>query len=115
MSLETYRLLHIGGLLCVFLGLGGVLLQSQPGKSNRMGMILHGIGMALMLFAGFGALYRNRIGFPWPAWIWGKLATWLFIAALPSMHKRGAIPTNLAWIVAIALGVTGAYLAVAKP
>ena len=115
MSLETYRLLHMGGLFCVFLGLGGILLQSQGGKSSRMGMILHGIGMALMLFAGFGTLYLLGTPFPWPLWVWGKLVVWLLIGTLPSMHKRGVIPTNLAWVVAIGFGVAGAYLAMFKP
>ena len=114
MSLETYRLLHITGMFVLFLGLGGILLKSE-GKSNRMGMILHGSGMVLMLVAGFGAAARVAPGFPWPMWIWGKLVVWLLIGALPSMHKRGVVPTNIAWIVAIALGVGAAALALHKP
>ena len=115
MSLDTYRFLHMCGLFLLFLGLGGVLLQSQGGKSNRMGTILHGIGLVLMLFAGFGTLARMGTEFPWPLWVWGKLVVWLLIGSLPAMHKRGVIPTKLAWIVAIGFGAAAAYLAIFQP
>jgi hypothetical protein len=77
--------------------------------------MLHGIGMALMLFAGFGAISRLGLDFPWPLWLWGKLTAWLLLGALPSMHKRGVVPTNIAWLVALGLGAGAAYLAFFQP
>ena len=114
MSIETYRLLHISGLLFLFLGLGAILLPAQGG-SNKMGTMMHGIGMVLMLFAGFGAITKGGISFPWPLWVWGKLIIWVLIGILPSMHKRNVIPAKVTWIVAIGFGVTAAYLAFFKP
>ena len=62
MSYELYKVLHVLGLSLVVLSLGGILHHVINGGSKvsdtfRKGtMITHGIGLLLLLVAGFGML-----------------------------------------------------------
>ena len=112
MTYETYKILHIVGLLLVFLGLGGQLVGSGSGKFPA---VLHGLGMVVLLVAGFGLLARLGASWPWAGWVWGKVVVWLVIGALPALHKKKVLPDQIAWIAAVAIGGAAAWLAIAKP
>ncbi len=47
MPYETYKLLHVVGLLLLFLGMGGLLLGAGSGRdpAPRSTAILHGVGL----------------------------------------------------------------------
>lgn len=120
MSAETYKIIHVVGLILLFMALGSTLLESRaPGqKPPRAAMILHGIGLLLMLVAGFGLLARTGItSFPWPIWVFVKFGVWVLLAALPIVVRKGLLPTAAGWIAAAALGGTAAWigLATVKP
>jgi hypothetical protein len=118
---ETYKLLHLVGLILVFLGFGGLLLGSRDADADappsRMAMILHGVGMLVMLVAGFGVLARMSISWswPWPGWVFAKFGAWLLIGALPVLYKRRLVPPIVVLVIAIAIGVTAAWIAINKP
>jgi hypothetical protein len=114
---ETYKLLHLVGLILVFLGFGGLLLGSRDADAppSRMAMILHGVGMLVMLVAGFGVLARMSISWPWPGWVFAKFGAWLLIGALPVLYKRRLVPSIVVLVFAIAIGATAAWIAINKP
>ena len=117
MPYETYKLLHVVGLLLLFLGMGGQLLRSgsEPERAPKSTTILHGVGLLAMLVGGFGMMARLGIQWPWPGWLIAKLGVWLAIGALPVGVRRQLLPSGLAWLVAAVLGALAAWLAISKP
>jgi hypothetical protein len=122
MTYELYKLVHLSGLILLFLGLGATLTAgrapSAPGR--KIGLGLHGLGLLALLVAGFGMHARLYENVPpdvtrWPLWFFGKLGAWVLIAVLPVLVKRGVVPVALGWLLAIALGVAAAWLVLEKP
>lgn len=119
MSYQFYKLFHILGILLAFGALSGFALHAANGgtkDSNRMraaaGMA-HGIGLLIVLVAGFGLLARLDLGFS--GWVWAKLLIWLLFGAgiaLPYRKPEWAKALFFVWPV---LGAVGAYLAINKP
>ena len=117
MPYETYKLMHVVGLLLLFLGMGGQLLGagSERGQAPKATAILHAVGLLAMLVGGFGMMARLGVQWPWPGWLITKLGVWLTIGALPVGVRRQLIPHHLAWFVAAVLGGFAAWLAISKP
>jgi hypothetical protein len=106
----AYKVLHLVGVMALFMGLGMGLLTDSSGR--KPGAMWHGIGLAVILVAGFGLLAKLKLGFP--VWIIVKLVIWLLLGALPVLAKRGVVPVMAAWIIALVLGLGAAYLGVYK-
>jgi hypothetical protein len=121
MSLVTYKIIHILGLLLLFQSLGASIFSrlSNPegteGHSNRMLMAMHGIGLFLMLLGGFGMLARLEIGFPFPVWTWMKIVVWLLLGAAPVLVKRRPERARIWWSLIFILGAFAAFLGLYKP
>jgi hypothetical protein len=114
MSLAAYKVIHIFGVLLVFAGLGAMLGE---GSRRRLASASHGIGLLIVLIAGFGALARLGLSGPgsWPLWIWLKLAIWLLLGAAMTVGKRSPAAARALWWVVPVLGAAAAYLALFKP
>jgi len=117
---QLYKLIHLVGVLMLFLSVGGLILfatQSGDRKHPWRKVLLatHGIGIILVLVAGFGLLARIGIFWPWPGWVAVKVAVWLIFAALPAIIARNPSLTKILWWTAVALGALAAYLAGYKP
>ncbi len=120
LPLEFYRWLHIVSLLLVFIGLVGLVISRVSGatsnkKQDRLLGHIHGIGLTLMLIAGFGAMARLGYMTAWPWWIYAKLVLWLYFGGSAALAKRKAhlAPALLAsWVILAGLG---AYLGIFKP
>lgn len=112
MSPEIYRLLHVTGVLLLFLGLGG-MFASEPGKGSKLFPALHGIGLLVMLVCGIGFAHKSGLG--WPSWLIAKIACWVVVGAAPVLVKRGVLPRALGILLVIAVGGAAAWLAHAKP
>ena len=118
MSEQFYKVIHFLGLFMVFSGLGGQFLQSlnandpkqQPGK--RWAAILHGVGLVLVLVAGFGLLAKLHI--PLQGWVLVKLLIWLVIGGIGALAARKKEAAGPLWIITLALGALAAYLALTK-
>lgn len=114
MSPDTYRLLHVVGVLALFLGLGGVLVTAgEGGKAPKLYLMLHGIGLLVMLVCGIG--FVHKAGLAWENWLFAKIACWVLIGAVPVLVRRGVLPRTVALVVVLALGTTAAWLARAHP
>ena len=117
MPCEIYKVLHVIGLLLLFLGMGGQLFSadSERGRSPKITTILHGVGLLAMLVGGFGMMARLGIQWPWPGWLIAKLGVWLLIGAFPVAVRRQLVPYGAAWLMAAVLGAVAAWLAIIKP
>ncbi|MEW6056635.1 MAG: hypothetical protein AB1540_08465 [Bdellovibrionota bacterium] len=122
-SYPVYKVIHLTGILMIFLSLGGALLraaspstQTQEKKLRKQIAITHGVGLFLALLGGFGLLARiGVVHGQLPGWVWGKLSIWVFMAlALFAAKKLGAQSRALWWL-ALGLGGTAAWLAGYKP
>jgi uncharacterized membrane protein SirB2 len=118
MDYNTYKILHVLGLVLLMLGLGAILgAGREAAKARRFGGMLHGIGLLVMIVAGFGMMARQGImGLSsWPMWLIAKMGIWVVIAILPVLVKRQVLPSAIGWLLAAALAATAAWLALTKP
>jgi hypothetical protein len=118
MSYEFYKVLHLLGLTLVCMSLGGIMLFAINGgakatNSFRKGvMITHGVGLLLLLVAGFGMLAKLGIhGIP--TWVGGKLVIWLALGAFVALAYKQQLAKRL-WVAVPVLVVIAAWLASAK-
>ena len=121
LSYEVYKIVHLIGIFMIMISLGGVAAYAINGgdKANnvfRKGLgITHGIGLVLVLVAGFGLLARIQIHWPWPGWVFVKAAIWLIFAVLSAVAYRMGNKGRSLWYMMILLGAIAAYVAVLKP
>lgn len=117
MSPLTYRVLHLAGVIFLFLALGGSLLRAVAGGQSEAGRKLvtltHGLALLVILITGFGALATLQLGFP--TWVWVKIVLWLALGAAVVLVRKLPRQAALWWIVLPLLGVVAAYLGVFKP
>jgi hypothetical protein len=114
MPVSLYQFLHIVGALTVFFALGGAIATSMSGGGkNKLFSILHGIGVLLLLVAGFGNLAKLGIGFP--TWVQIKIVLWLIVATLPMLINRMPNKATILWTSTLAIGIVAVFLAVYKP
>ena len=113
MSYEFYKVLHLAGLVTIFTSLGA--LAFVPGDRRKPLMMMHGIATVVMLVAGFGLLARLGLVGNLGPWVYGKLAIWLAIGAVPVVLRRKPDMAVIMLLVSIALGAISAYLAIFKP
>ena len=120
-SYSVYKVVHLLGVLMVFLALGGVATNAinsgakKHAWSKAIG-ITHGIGLVLSLIGGFGLLARLGIiqgGFP--GWVSAKLTIWILFAGLIAVIPRKPLWAKGIWPLIIILGGVAAYLAGSKP
>ena len=120
-SLETYKIVHLLGVMMVFLSLGGALTNSiNKGSKNhawkKPTMITHGSGMFLSLLGGFGMLARYSIvSWPMPMWVMFKLAIWVLLGGAIAVIIRKPDYSKLLWWTTLLLGLCAATLGVTKP
>jgi FtsH-binding integral membrane protein len=121
MILETlYKNLHLIGVFMILVALGGLILQQITAVTREQVWrkpvaITHGIGMVLVLVAGFGMLARAGIFWPWPGWVIGKIIIWLVLGVLVAVIGRSPALAKPLWWITIALAAIAAYLALNKP
>lgn len=120
-SYPVYKLIHLAGILALFMALGGVLLWSINGRTrddNRWRKtlaIVHGVALFVILLGGFGALARLGIMWPWPGWIVVKFTIWLILGGLVAVIYRKPAWGVALWWLTLLLGITAAYVALLKP
>lgn len=121
-TLAAYKVLHILGVLFLFIALGGLLsaYSSAPDgspASRKIAGMLHGLGLVIILVSGFGALARLGSSNPggWPLWVWLKALIWLVFGAVLVLIRRVPALRRPLWFLLPALGAVAAYLALYKP
>lgn len=120
MSYETYKILHLLGILLVFVALGGTALYAANGgnrSDNRYrGLVtaLHGVGLLIVLVAGFGL--HARLGIDGlPPWFIAKLGIWVLLGVIIIVpYRQRGLAAALLWALPL-IGALAAWLAIAKP
>ena len=121
-SYQLYNLVHILGIVLVFMSLGALAFHgANGGKKETNGvrklvMATHGVGLLLILVAGFGMLARSRsMAAGLPGWIHPKLLIWVLLGAAPALLNRKPEWGKIMWIVLPLLAATSAYFAINHP
>jgi hypothetical protein len=120
-SYQIYKIIHLTGILMIFLALGGVATNAINGGSKyypwrKPAAITHGVGLLLSLVGGFGLLARLGVSHGGlPAWVIAKLVIWGIFAGSVSLIYFKPKAAAKVWVLAIILGATAAYLAGQKP
>lgn len=119
MSYQLYNLVHILGIVLVFMSLGALAFHGANGgdkQSNGVrGLIMasHGVGMLLIVVAGFGMLARlQSMAGGIPGWIHPKLLIWVLLGAAPALLNRKPSLGKIMWVVLPLLAATAAYFAI---
>ena len=117
MSQFHYHLLHLLGLIFVFVGFGALLSSDRA----RSAMMWHGIGLLISLVSGFGILAKISKALPEGAqspytykWVMIKLGLWLVLGFLPVLAKRRVMPAGVVVVIAVIIGVAMAYFGYTK-
>ena len=114
----AYKLLHLFGMFLLFTGLGALVGAAATsggarGELRRFGLVAHGVGLLVMLVAGFGLLARLEYGFP--GWVLAKIGLWVVLGlSAVAIKKMGERSVSLLWVFPV-LGLAAAWLAVWKP
>jgi hypothetical protein len=124
MSYEFYKVLHLLGVLVLFVALGGLSVNVLRGgtdteaKPVRKSLsITHGVALLVVFVAGFGLMARTNIamGTVWPLWIWVKVGVWVALGASVVLIRRTPGMGRL-WLYVLPLvGAVAAFMCVTKP
>ena len=113
MDPSFYQVLHIVGISMVFLGYGALIARSMAAPENvsirKLGSITSGIGLLLILVAGFGLI--PKLGHSYTeTWILVKLIIWLILGGLIVLINRKPQLAMLLWCLLIALSATATIM-----
>ena len=113
MDPNFYQGLHIIGISMVFLGYGALLARSMASPENvsvrKLGSITSGIGLLLILVAGFGLISKLGHSFT-ETWILVKFIIWLLLGGLIVLINRKPQLAMILWCLLIALSATAAIM-----
>lgn len=122
MPYAAYKWLHLIGVFLLLLALGSVATHAMNGgtrESNaarRLSSISHGVGLLLVLVAGFGLLARLHImGAGLPGWVWAKIGVWVVLGGMLVLPYRMPRHAGALWGVTLLLAAVAAWLAIYKP
>ena len=117
---NLYKVIHLFGMVLIFTSLGGLAAHAASGgtkesnSSRRLLGIGHGLGLVLMIVAGFGLLGLTGASMA-SGWVWGKLLIWLFMGAASALPYRSQAMARSLLLILPVLGALAAYLAIFKP
>jgi hypothetical protein len=123
MPYEVYKLIHLLGILLIFIALAGMTVHAASGRPkadnalHRTLLIFHGIGALVALTGGFGLLARVGVdhGQLFPGWVWGKLLLWIILGGAIALPYRNQGLARVLLFLLPGIGLLGAYLASYKP
>jgi len=118
------KVVHVVGVLLAFTGAAGLAAHAAGGRPKGENPVrgllvtLHGIGLLLVILAGFGMLYQmmRSPAMPSPAWATTKLVLWALLAVVVTLPSRW--PRSARWVLAAGLpliAAAAAVVAILKP
>ena len=117
MSLSFYKILHLVGIFMLFSAIGGAVVRSilaeKSAALEKLIIANHGLGLLLILIAGFGQL--AKIGMEFSGWVIVKIVIWLVLGAMIVPIKKKPQMNKVWWYSALVFGALAAYMALYKP
>ena len=118
------KAVHLAGVFLVLIGVAGIAADAASGRpkgenpASRLLAALHGLGLLIVLLAGFGMLAKlmRTPSTPSPAWATAKLVIWALFAVLAMVPRRW--PRTALWVLVGGLpllGAAAAVVAILKP
>jgi uncharacterized membrane protein len=118
------KTVHLVGVFLVLIGVAGIAADAASGRPKgenpvtRLLAALHGLGLLIVLVAGFGMLAKvmRTPSMPSPAWATTKLVIWALFVAAAVVPRRW--PGSAKWVLAAGLpllGAAAAVVAILKP
>ncbi|MFP4156370.1 MAG: hypothetical protein ACLFU4_02015 [Opitutales bacterium] len=118
MPFYIYQILHILGIIMVFVGYGALLARALTGSEDarvkKLGSITSGVGLVLILVAGFALISKMNYSFTTP-WLVVKMVIWLVLGGLIAVINRKPILAAKLWWALIALGLVAVVMVYARP
>ncbi len=112
-SHTAYKVMHLFGIFLTLLALGAIHGQSRnsgAAKVSKLFKLAHGLGLTIIIVAGFGLLAKRGLVSSPPPWVWGKLGVWTLLAGSVLLVRRsGSLATGV-WLAIPVLGAVAAYL-----
>jgi hypothetical protein len=108
MNPQIVLLLHISGVIFLFLALGAML--AKPSKGAGMAS---GIALLVVFITGFARMGMMKYGLN--LWLIIKIVLWLLLGASIAILKRGLLPKPAAGALVVILGTAAAWSALFKP
>ena len=112
MAPNVYSFLHLSGILMIFLGYGALIGLALSKTANpalkKLGAITSGIGLLLVLVAGFGLIAKLGYSYSSP-WILIKLIVWLLFGSLIALINRKPQWAKALWWITLLLGAIAVY------
>jgi len=113
-----YHILHLTGIIMLFLGYGALLGRSMAGSDSprvrKIGSITSGIGLFLIIVAGFG-LISKVYGNNFQGWMVVKIVIWVVLGSLISLINRKPALATLLWWTLVALGALASVMVYVRP
>jgi len=114
MSAQFYLFFHLLGGFLLVLGYGALLARAVLAADNKpmrvWGSVISGIGLILLLVAGFGM--QAKLGVGWPTWLILKIVIWILLGGVLALINRRADWNRMLWIAVILLAGLSAWLGV---
>ena len=113
MPVYFYQILHVVGILMIFMGYGALLARSLMKVNHkpvrRLGSITSGIGLLLVLIAGFGMV--AKLGYSYTApWLIVKLLIWFALGGIIVLINRKPELAKTLWWGILGLGALAAFM-----
>jgi len=105
-----YQIFHLVGLAALAIGTGGMMAN---GSNRKLFAIWQGVGLLVILVAGFGMLASHQLGLPHFAIV--KTILWVLVAAMPVILRKLKAPITAGILVSLTLVGILAWLGVTKP
>jgi hypothetical protein len=118
LDLTLWKVIHVVGALTVFMALGGLVALGAAGpERQRLFKALHGIGLLVVLVAGFAMLGRLGMGGPgtWGTWVWIKLVVFALLGASLVAIRRAERWGHTVLLALLLLGAVATWAALSKP
>lgn len=113
MNPNIYQVLHLVGIVMVFLGYGALLARAMAAPENvsvrKLGSITSGVGLLLILVAGFALISKMGHSFT-DVWLLVKFAVWLALGGLIVCINRKPKLAVMLWWLLIALAAIAASM-----
>ena len=108
MPVYFYQILHVAGIIMIFMGYGALLARSlaksEDASVRKLGSITSGIGLLLVLVAGFGMI--AKIGYSYSApWLIVKIIIWAALGGIISLINRKPEFAKTLWWIILGLGI----------